>query len=175
MMRAVGRMLRGRRAGPDHRVAADDRFAAVPRAIDLTSPAFAHGEPMPESRSTPPLAWSGVPADTHSLVLIVEDLDVPFPRPLAHAVVYGIDPATTFLDAGALEPAQHSMGYNAFGGRTYIAPAPIPGHGPHRYVFTLLAIAFVPHFDQAPTRGRLLDTIAGHVLALAELTGTVER
>jgi phosphatidylethanolamine-binding protein (PEBP) family uncharacterized protein len=45
----------------------------------------------------------------------------------------------------------------------------------HRYVFTVLAVDYVPRFDQPPTRGRLLDAIAGHVLALGEITGTRER
>ena len=176
MMRAIGRMLRGKRAGPEHRVAEDIRFAGAPRTLALISPAFEAGATMPESTTSPPLAWTGVPAGTQSLVLVVEDLDVPFPRPFVHAVAYGIDPAATHLDAGALDPTRMpGMGYNSGGGRRYVAPAPLPGHGAHRYVFTLLAVAFVPHFDQAPTRGRLLDAIAGHVLALAELTGTRER
>jgi len=36
-------------------------------------------------------------------------------------------------------------------------------------------VDFVPRFDQPPTKGRLLDAIAGHVAALAELMGTRER
>ena len=67
------------------------------------------------------------------------------------------------------------MGYNGAGRRDYIAPAPLPGHGAHRYVFTLLAVDYVPRFDQPPTRGRLLDAIAGHVAGLGELIGSLER
>ncbi len=102
---------------------------------------------------------------------------MPFPRPLTHAVVYEIAPSTTSLEANALDGKHEhvTMGYNGGGGLYYISPAPIPGHGPHRYIFTLLAVDFVPRFDQPPTRGRLLDAVAGHVRALGELMGTAER
>ncbi len=174
MMRFFGRRIRRWRAGPELRVAEDIRFSAVPRTIELRSPAFASGEGMPTDGS-PPLEWSGVPTDTKTLVMVVEDVDVPFPRPLTHAIAYEIAPTTTSLEKNALDGTHVTMGYNGGGGRHYIAPAPLRGHGPHRYVFTLLAVDFVPRFDQPPTRGRLLDAVAGHVLALGELMGTAER
>jgi Raf kinase inhibitor-like YbhB/YbcL family protein len=175
MMRVLGRLLRGWRAGADLRVAEDPRFAFVPRTLDLRSPAFDEGEELSAERSSPPLAWSGVPPGTKTLALIVEDVDVPLPRPFVHAVAYALDPATTSLAAGELEAARLPLGLNSARGTSYRPPRPIPGHGSHRYVFTLLAVNFVPHFDQPPSRGRLLDAIAGHVLALGELTGTHER
>jgi len=181
MMRALGRRLRGWRAGMEHRVAEDERFFDVPHAIALRSDAFAPDEPMPGSRISPPLRWSGVPADARCLALVVEDVDAPLPRPFVHAIAYAIDPATTSLDPGALgrhgaDPAAtFGVGYNAMGRLAYVAPSPLPGHGVHRYVFTLLAVDYVPRFDQPPTRGRLLNAVAGHVVALGELTGTAER
>src|ERR1700688_4931523 len=175
MLRVLGRLLRGWRAGAEHRVAEDPRFAFVPRTLDLRSPGFAEGEELSAERSSPPLAWSGVPPGTKTLALIVEDVDVPLPRPFVHAVAYALDPATTSLSAGELDDTLLPLGLNSARGTTYRPPRPIPGHGVHRYVFTLLAVNFVPHFDQPPSRGRLLDAIAGHVLALGELTATHER
>jgi Raf kinase inhibitor-like YbhB/YbcL family protein len=171
----LGRNMRGWRAGDEFRVAEDIRFSQVPRTIDLRSPAFAYGEPIPASSASPPLAWSGVPAAATMLALVVEDVDAPLLRPLTHAIAYGIDPATTSLDEGALDGEHVTMGYNGAGRRGYVAPAPLTGHGAHRYVFTLLAVDFIPRFDQPPTRGRLLDAIAGHVAALGELIGSLER
>jgi Raf kinase inhibitor-like YbhB/YbcL family protein len=174
MIRVLGRMLRGWRPGPDLRVAADQRFAFEPHTIVLRSPAFDEGGEVP-TPSSPPLAWSGVPAGTKMLALIVEDVDAPLPRPLVHAVAYDIDPALASLEAGALgDETLMTLGLNQYRRRSYIGPRPLPGHGLHRYVFTLLAASFVPRFDQPPSRGRLLDAIAGHVLALGELTGTRE-
>ncbi len=170
-----GRTRRHRRAGPELRVAEDPRFAFVPRTIALRSGAFADGAPLPRTNDSPPLEWNNVPGGTKELVLVMEEVDVPFPRPLVHAVAYEIDPTSSALAAGALGGAQPKMGYNGAGHQGYVAPAPIPGHGPHRYYFTLLALDFAPRFDQPPTKDRLLDAIAGHVLALGEIHATAER
>ncbi len=175
MMRALGRLLRGWRAGHDTRVAEDHRFAFAPRTLDLRSPAFADGAEIGAERASPPLAWGEIPPETKTLALVVEDIDAPLPRPFVHAVAYAIDPATRSLAAGTLDDTLLPLGLNGARRTTYLPPRPLPGHGPHRYVFTLLAVDFVPHFDQPPSRGRLLDAIAGHVLALGELTGTRER
>jgi len=175
MIRALGRMLRGWRAGPDLRIAEDPRFAFAPRTLELRSPAFDDGDEMSAERASPPLAWTGVPAGTRTLALVIEDIDVPLPRPFVHAVAYAIDPATTSLAPGELDDSQLPLGLNSARGTAYRPPRPLPGHGRHRYIFTLLAVDFVPHFDQPPSRGRLLDAIAGHVIALGELTGTHER
>jgi len=183
-MRALGRRIRGWRAGAEHRTAEDDRFFDVPHTIELRSDAFAPDEPMPISRLSPPLRWSGVPTEARCLVLVVEDVDVPLLRPFVHAIAYEVDPAATSFAEGALADAhsvpshvetQLALGYNGLGRRAYAAPTPLPGHGPHHYVFTLLAIDFTPRFDQPPTKNRLLDAIGGHVIALGELTGTAER
>jgi Raf kinase inhibitor-like YbhB/YbcL family protein len=174
-MRLFGRRIRKWRAGEEFRVAEDIRFSLVPRTIALESPAFAPGAPVPASRRSPPLRWSNVPPQTKTLALVVEDVDAPLLRPMTHAIAYEIDPATTSLDEGALDGSHATMGYNGAGRRDYVRPAPLPGHGVHRYVFTLLAVDYVPRFDQPPTRGRLLDAIAGHVAALGELIGTLER
>jgi Raf kinase inhibitor-like YbhB/YbcL family protein len=174
MMRAIGRALRSRRAGERWRVAEDPRFSSVPRTLALGSPAFADGGSLPDGPASPPLSWSGVPERTAMLAIVVEDVDVPLPRPVAHAIAYAIDPQTRGLEGGGLAPEHLSFGAGAFGTRRYVAPSPLPGHGPHRYVFTVLAIDYIPRFDQPPTRGRLLDAIAGHVLALGEITGTRE-
>ena len=160
LLRPLGRRLRGVRAGESFRCAEDPRFAHVPRTIALRGVAFEDGGPLPPGADSPALAWDQVPAGTAFLALVVEDVDVPLPRPLVHGVAYGLDLQKPGLEAGAI------AGFRA--------PAPIPGHGVHRYVFTLLAADYVPRFDQPPTRGRLLDAVAGHVIALGELTGTKE-
>jgi Raf kinase inhibitor-like YbhB/YbcL family protein len=174
VFRFIGRRLRGVRADPELRVAADPRFAHAYRTMTLTAD-FENNTTLPPGNDSPALYWRDVPEDARTLVLIVEDLDAPLPRPLTHAVAYEIAPDSTGLAAGALESTRTTMGFNAMHRRAFIAPTPLPGHGPHRYVFTLLAVDYVPRFDQPPTRERLLDAVAGHVLALAELTGYRER
>src|SRR5438105_3487933 len=54
-------------------------------ALNLASPAFADGAELPAKYTcegqdlSPPLAWSGVPANAKSLALIVDDPDAPDP------------------------------------------------------------------------------------------------
>jgi len=68
--------------------------------MDLISSAFAANGDIPaihtcEGRDqSPPLAWSGVPAETRSLALIVDDPDAPDPTApkmiWVHWVVYNL-------------------------------------------------------------------------------------
>ncbi len=142
----LGRMLRNRRAGEQKLTWNKPDFQA-PETIELTSPSFAHGEHMPSRHAgkgvgddiSPALAWAGVPTVAVArLVLIVEDPDVPLPRPITHARVDEIAPETAGIAEGGI--------------RGYRGARPIPGHGPHSYVFQLFA------FDasgRAVARGRL--------------------
>ena len=78
--------------------------------LSLTSPGFSHGGDIPKrytcegSDVSPPLAWSGVPEGTKSLVLVVDDPDAPDPKApkmtWVHWVLYNL-PST----AGALPEA----------------------------------------------------------------------
>ena len=66
----------------------------------LTSTAFTHGEEIPVRYTcqgeevSPPLAWSDVPAQARSLVLVVDDPDAPDPaapqRTFAHWLLYAL-------------------------------------------------------------------------------------
>jgi Raf kinase inhibitor-like YbhB/YbcL family protein len=174
-LRWLGRALRSRRAGADLRVAEDPRFAYVPRTIVVTSDGFADGEPLPPGMLSPQLRWSGVPEGALALAIVVEDVDVPLPRPVTHALAFAIDPARDALEEGEMTADRLTMGRGVAGRTSFVGASPIPGHGPHRYIFTVLALDYVPHFDQTPNRNRFLDAAAGHVIALGELTGTRER
>src|SRR5881275_2380142 len=51
--------------------------------IDVTSSTFTHGGPIPAKYScqgqeiSPPLSWSGLPGETKSLAIIMDDPDAP--------------------------------------------------------------------------------------------------
>ena len=68
--------------------------------LQLTSTAFQHGAAIPkrytcegEDRS-PPLAWTGLPQNTHSVALIVDDPDAAF----AQAVSQGATVVSPVVD-----------------------------------------------------------------------------
>lgn len=177
-----GRLLRGVRAGAHRSPLAGPAFDA-PASISLSSTAFADGGGMPTSSAgkgvggnvSPPLRWSAPPPGTRQLVLIIDDVDVPLPRPLLHTVAV-IEPTLDGLDTGRLQP--DAAGIRCLradlGHRGYAGPRPIPGHGPHHYRFHLLAIdQAVP--DSIATAKALRAAIGWHVLARGVLTGTYER
>lgn len=178
----LGRLLRGVRAGAHRSPLAGPGFDA-PLTITVTSPAFRDGDPMPQYSAgkglgdniSPPLRWTGVPPATRQLVLIIEDVDVPLPRPLFHTVAV-IEPTIDNVAQGALQPPTPGIRFlrASLGNRGYAGPRPIPGHGPHHYRFHLLAIdKAVPEEVSSPKA--LLADISGHVLARGVLTGTYER
>ena len=78
IMRTIGHTLRGVRPGPI--LLASSRLSGnLGFALTVTSPAFADGKPMPVrftqdgANLCPPLHWEGLPPQTQSCVLLVED------------------------------------------------------------------------------------------------------
>lgn len=154
---------------------------AVPQSkLRLTSPAFDANAAIPDgytchgSNVSPPLDISGVPADTKSLVLVVDDPDAPDPaapaRDWIHWIVFNLAPTTTNLpEALATLPTPALAGLNDWNQAAYGGPCPPIGR--HRYYFRIYAL------DQAldmttPTLSELRNAAQGHVLGSASLMGT---
>ena len=125
--------------------------------------------------TSPQPSWAGLPPQTRQVVLIIDDVDVPLPRPLLHTVAV-IEPDVQHVDTGALQPGTAGMRFipGSLGQRGYAGPRPIPGHGPHRYRFLVFALD-QPTPDGVATSKALLKQMAGRVLARGTLTGTYER
>jgi phosphatidylethanolamine-binding protein (PEBP) family uncharacterized protein len=174
----LGRLLKNRRAGLEHSV----RTAPELRSsgdVPLTSTTFEHGTEIPRrccgaplgDDVSPALAWGPLPAGTLQLLLVVEDVDVPLPRPIVHLAALA-DPDVDGLAEGALEPGRAGVRFLPvrIGGPGYHGPRPLPNHGSHRYGFHLYALD--QRFD-AGVSGLpgLLPELAGHVLAAGFLEG----
>jgi phosphatidylethanolamine-binding protein (PEBP) family uncharacterized protein len=178
----IGKLLRNVRAGGHRSPLADAGFAA-PYDITITSTAFGDGGTMPRTsagkgvgdNTSPQLNWAGLPPLTRQVVLIIDDVDVPLPRPLLHTVAL-IEPGVQNVDTGALQPDTAGIRFipGSLGHRGYAGPRPIPDHGPHRYRFHLFALD-EPIPNSVTTAKALLKQMAGHVLARGVLTGTYER
>lgn len=128
-----------------------------------------------------PLTWSGVPAGTRSLALIMDDPDAPDPtapqRTWVHWVLYNIPPETTQLPERILSPkdlpAGTREGRNDWERTGYGGPCPPIGR--HRYFHKLYALNIVLPDIGAPTKSELEQAMQGHILAQAELIGTYQR
>jgi Raf kinase inhibitor-like YbhB/YbcL family protein len=179
-MPLLGKLLRRFRAGEARSPLAGPEYTGT-ATIDVTSPAFTDGGPIPQKHAgkgvgdnvSPALQWTGVPAGTKQLVLIMDDLDVPMPKPLMHTTAV-IEPDVGGLGEGELKPGTTGVRLVKAFGDTYVGPAPIPGHGAHHYRFVVFALdERVP--DGVTDSKALLSAVAGHVLARGVLTGTYER
>jgi phosphatidylethanolamine-binding protein (PEBP) family uncharacterized protein len=179
-MPMLGKLLRRFRSGEDRSPLSGPEYVGA-ATIDVTSPAFTDGGPIPQKHAgkgvgdnvSPALQWTGVPADAKQLVLIMDDLDVPMPKPLMHTIAV-IEPDVGGLTEGELKPGATGVRLIKAFGDTYVGPRPIPGHGPHHYRFLVLALGqAVP--DDVTNRGALLAAMAGHVVARGGLTCTYER
>ncbi len=158
----------------------------MPRPLQLTSPRFRDGDPIPIAFTcegedkAPPLHWEGIPPGTKSLALIVEDPDAPDPRhPVrtwCHWLLYNIPPGTADLPEGAgtdtLPHGAHE-GLNDWQRAGYGGPCPPIGR--HRYFYRLYALDTVLPDLGTPTREQLLDAMSGHILSECELIGTYEK
>jgi len=150
--------------------------------MELISSAFAANGDIPaihtcEGRDqSPPLAWSGVPAATRSLALIVDDPDAPDPAApkmtWVHWVVYNLPADTTSLAAGTSGtnlPAGAREGLNDWQREGYGGPCPPIGR--HRYVFKLYALDTVLPALKPATKAGLENAMQGHIMSRGGLLG----
>lgn len=152
----------------------------------LTSTAFEHNGEIPRRYTcdgddvSPPLAWSGVPEATQSLVLIVDDPDAPDPAApkltWVHWLVYNIPPDAGGLPEAVLSkqlPGEAREGVNNWNRLGYGGPCPPIGR--HRYFHKLYALDVSLGDLQQPDKARLEAAMADHILAAAEWVGTYQR
>lgn len=153
-------------------------------SLALSSPAFGQNGQIPQEFTcdgadrSPPLDWSGPPAGTKSLALIVDDPDAPDPRApertYVHWVLYDMPPSARGLTAGGSNlPTGTKVGTNDWKRVAYGGPCPPIGR--HRYFFKLYALDLVLGNRGPQTKAQLEEAIKGHILEHAELIGTYER
>src|SRR5262245_9284085 len=156
-------------------------------SLTVQSTAFKPNEVIPARYSedgeniSPPISWSGAPAETKEFVLICDDPDAPRPQPWVHWLLYKIPASLSALPENVAktptppQPAGSMQGKNSWGRFGYGGPAPPKGHGVHHYHFRLYALDVVMNVETGMEKNRLLPAIREHVMAEGELIGTYER
>ena len=146
----------------------------------ITSPAFLDNETIPQvytcdgENMSPELLFSNTPEGTKSLVLLMDDPDVPTSiRPdgiFDHWVMYDINPDTKSIATGHFEGHQ---GLNTSGRIGYTGPCPPDRE--HRYFFKLYALDRELGLPEGKTKKEIITAMNGHVIAEAVLMGRYNR
>lgn len=154
-------------------------------AFTLTSSAFNDGDSIPSRYScegddiSPPLSWQDVPANTESLVLIIDDPDAPDPRApkmtWVHWVLYNIPPDVSELPehiSKTTVPPGAEQGLNDWKRIGYGGPCPPIGR--HRYFHKLYALDTTLQL-QSPSKADVEAAMNNHIIAQTELMGTYQK
>jgi Raf kinase inhibitor-like YbhB/YbcL family protein len=147
----------------------------------LTSQDLTDGGILPDvqvqarGNTSPHLAWSGAPEGTKSFAITCYDPDAPTGSGFWHWTVANIPADVTELAEGASPdglPRGAIEGRTDFGEPGFGGAAPPPGHGPHRYIFTVFAVD-VERLDVTPENSGAVFgfNLHFHTLAKASITG----
>jgi Raf kinase inhibitor-like YbhB/YbcL family protein len=143
-------------------------------SLRLNGPAFAQNGSIPRTFTcagrnvSPPLRWTGVPAGTRELVLVMRDADAPS-GDFIHWALAGIPPGARAFREGGVS-GQAIPGRNSFGALGYRGPCP-PGGRAHHYVLTLSALSTPSGLKP----GWTTEQLRVRAIAIATLVGTYAR
>jgi len=155
-------------------------------SFSLSSLAFVDGEMIPAQYTCdgdnipPPLIISGVPVGAKSLVLVMDDSDLPKEvkedrgiEKFDHWALYNIPPETTKI----LNTENFNAGENGIGEMRYTGPCPPANYEPteHHYSFRLYALSGTLNFIKAPTLDELESAAIGIMIEKTELVGRYQR
>lgn len=152
-------------------------------SMRISSPVFQEGQRIPKEFTedgkniSPPLSWTGAPANCQSFALICDDPDAPVGN-WVHWVIYNLPGNSNALSADINKsqklPDGTNQGKNSWGNTGYGGPAPPPGKV-HRYFFKLYALDNTLSSNSPMSKEQLLTSIKGHVIAECQLIGTYSR
>ena len=149
--------------------------------MKLSSTAFKEGSKIPSlytcegKNINPPLDIKEVPPNAKSLVLIMDDPDVPaFIRPeqmYDHWVVFNIPPNTHHIAENTTPPGLE--GKNTSGQLGYFGPCPPDRE--HRYFFKLFALDTMLILKAGATKKEVETAMKNHILSECQLMGKYEK
>jgi len=149
--------------------------------MKLSSSAFKEGESIPSKYTcdgkniNPPLEISEVPKEAKSLVLIMDDPDVPAfvrkDRMFVHWVVFDIPVSVHSITENS--SPQGKKGINTEGELGYYGPCPPDKE--HRYFFKLYALDTFLNLSEGSTKEDVEKKMQGHIIAQTQLMGRYNR
>lgn len=158
--------------------------------LKLTSSAFEHEGSIPSKYTcdgdrtvSPPLSISGVPAEAKSLVLLMDDPDVPKVKKsdgmFDHWTLYNIPspPVGGTIEIPENGPVPGDVGANTSGQLAYTGPCPPKEYEPseHRYFFKLYALDTELALPTGATKAEVEQAMEGHIIDQTQLMGRYKR
>ncbi|MBU2291407.1 MAG: YbhB/YbcL family Raf kinase inhibitor-like protein [Alphaproteobacteria bacterium] len=133
------------------------------------------GQVQAKGNTSPHLKWSGAPEGTKSFAITVFDPDAPTGSGFWHWTVANIPADVSEIPPGGPLPPGAVEGRTDFGEPGFGGAAPPPGHGPHRYIFTVFAVD-TDRLDVTPedSGAKYGFNLHFHTLAKASITATYE-
>ena len=159
-----------------------DRKGLLKVFMKLISSAFKDKGIIPSRYSceganiSPPLEISNVAPNAKSLVLIMDDPDVPehvrSERIWDHWIIFNMSPATRQIPE-MTGPSSGVHGKTTFGHTRYGGPCPPDRE--HRYFFKLYALDILLPLKEGATKTEIEKAMEGHILAETHLIGRYEK
>jgi len=148
-------------------------------ALKLESSAFLDGKEIPRKYGykngnvRPQLTINGIPSNTQSLVIIMDDPDAQAAvgKIWVHWIIWNIDPNTNEISESAI-PLGSLEGKTDFGDIGYGGPAPPDKR--HTYFFKLYALDTKLDLENGSSKQQIENAMEGHILEKTTLTGTYE-
>lgn len=155
--------------------------------IILTSSAFEDGGVIPPKytcegdNTSPPLAFQDVPKGVRSLILVMEDPDIPQAvkesagiQIFDHWIMFDIPPDTIEIPEGRPVGTE---GLNSREQVGYTGPCPPSQFEPksHRYFFRAYGLDRKLSLKEGVTKDEVLEAMKDHVIAEGALVGTYEK
>jgi Raf kinase inhibitor-like YbhB/YbcL family protein len=140
------------------------------KELSVKSEAFKNDQKIPMKYTcdgkgvNPPLKINGIPPETKSLAIILEDPDAPSGK-FTHWVVWNISPNGEILE----NSVPGVQGRNSSGRISFAKPC--PPSGTHRYIFKVYALDTELKLDEGASRRELEQAMQDRVIAKGELTG----
>lgn len=141
--------------------------------MKILSTAFGNNQDIPGKYTcqgeniNPPLLFDGVPVNTRSLALIMDDPDAPMGT-FVHWVIFNIDPKILSIAENSY-PSGSIQGKNSASSNRYVSPC--PPSGTHRYFFKLYALDIILDLTSNADKKELENAIKTHILDEARLIG----
>ena len=142
----------------------------------LSSNEFENGGVIPKKygykngNTSPPLKINGIPKNTISLALIMDDPDAMsvVGKVWVHWVLWNISPNTKEIKENSI-PEGSIEGKTDFGEIGYGGPAPPDKE--HTYIFKLYALDMILNLERGSTKANVEESMKNHIISEIKLEG----